>query len=343
MIQFTLTCVALLHVILGFIVLRAQRRNLVNQAFAAQSFVFGGWVFAIASIQSVDTLATRHGFAFAFASLIPIAFLLFSSCYPTMTAWSSPFYVRALFTLGSAFMALSLVTDLIVYDVQIGPSGLSRKAGPLYPVFALYFITTWCVGLGVFVKKWCAARGLVRAQFNYLGVGVIGGFTGGICANLIFPLVTGEATYNWLGPYFSLVYVGFVAHAIIRHRLMDLRLFIHRGLTIAIATVLSALPVGLLLVVLWPRLLTSLDSSELAILLVSIGAATILIPLMRDAASELLDRYERRHVGASALSDNQPEPGGRHAGEQAHVQIAQLDVAVQTTRERLDDAVAEQA
>ena len=293
-IQLTLTVVALLHLILGFVVLRAQRRNPVNQAFAAQSFVFAGWVFGIAGLQDGVALTTRHGFAFAFASLIPVAFLLFSSCYPAIASWSSPLYVRVFFLIGMGFMFLSFGTDLIVYDVVIDHAGLSRKPGPLYLIFALYFLLTWCVGLAVFVGKWRKARGVTRAQFNYMGVGVIAGFTGGICANLIFPLVTGQATYNWLGPYFSLIYVGFVGHAIIRHRLMDLRLFIHRGLTVAVATILSALPVGLLLLVLWPKLLTALSPSELALLLVAIGAATILIPLMRDAASALLDRYVYR-------------------------------------------------
>jgi len=44
MIQFTLIGVGVLHLVLGFLVLRAHRRSLVNQAFAAQSFTFAGWV-----------------------------------------------------------------------------------------------------------------------------------------------------------------------------------------------------------------------------------------------------------------------------------------------------------
>jgi len=123
---------------------------------------------------------------------------------------------------------------------------------------------------------------------------VIGGFAGGIATNLIFPLLTGKSTYSWLGPYFSLAYVALVAHAIIRHRLMNLRLFVHRGLTIGIAVVLSALPAGLLLTISWPHLLSSLDTSELVLLLLSIGIAIILIPITRDVASRLLDRYVYR-------------------------------------------------
>jgi PAS domain S-box-containing protein len=106
--------------------------------------------------------------------------------------------------------------------------------------------------------------------------------------------VTGQSSYSWVGPYFTLVYFGFIAHAIIRHRLMDLRLFIHRGLTIGLAIVLSALPVAFLFVVFWPRLLTHLKPLELTLLLVAVGIATVLIPITRDIASRLLDRYVYR-------------------------------------------------
>jgi PAS domain S-box-containing protein len=75
---------------------------------------------------------------------------------------------------------------------------------------------------------------------------------------------------------------------------MNLRLFIHRGLTVGIAVALSAVPAGLLLTISWPHLRTTLDTSELALLLIAIGFATILIPITRDVASRLLDRYVYR-------------------------------------------------
>ena len=166
-------------------------------------------------------------------------------------------------------MSLSLATDLVVYDAKVTSSGLSRKVGPLYSTFALYFITTWSVGVLIFVKKWRSSRGLARAQFHYLGAGIIGGSLGGIFTNLLVPLLTGDSRYSWIGPYFSLVYVGFIAHAIIRLRLMDLRLFVHRGLTITIMPVVllsdyagSATSCNRALAT---RLLMDLDSVELVL------------------------------------------------------------------------------
>ena len=294
MVQITQFIVAFLHVSLGFLVLRARRPSVVNRAFAAQSFVFAGWVLGIAGLQSNNNLDLWAGFSFAFAGLIPTAFLFFSHCYPLTNTWVAPFHARLAFFLSAIFVVLSLGTDLLSYEATVTATGFARKSGPLYPLFALYFIGTWLTGIWIFAKKWRSSRGLARAQFHYLGAGLLFGFVGGMSTNLVVPLTTGQSTYSWIGPYFSLVYVGFVAHAIIRHRLMDLRLFIHRGLTIGLAVILSAVPAGLLLTLFWPRLLMTLDTSELALLLTAVGIVTLLTPVTRDVASRLLDRYVYR-------------------------------------------------
>src|SRR5215510_10946269 len=132
MIELSQIGVALLDVVLGLFVLRARPRSAVNHAFAAQSLVFAGWVLGVSGFQNPGNLGLSFGFAFAFASLIPVAFLLFAHCYPSAVSWSSPLYVRIIFAVGILFMSLSLFTDLIVYDAKITATGLSRKAGPLY-------------------------------------------------------------------------------------------------------------------------------------------------------------------------------------------------------------------
>jgi hypothetical protein len=187
MIELSQIAVALLDVVLGLFVLRARPHNAANRAFAAQSLVFAGWVLGVAGFQNPRNLDLSFGFAFGFASLIPVAFLLFAHCYPSTVSWSSPLYVRVIFATGIVFMLLSLATDLIVHDAEVTSVGLSRKVGPLYPIFAAYFITTWCVGVSIFVRKWRSSRGLARAQFHYLGAGLIGGSLGWYLYQLARP------------------------------------------------------------------------------------------------------------------------------------------------------------
>jgi PAS domain S-box-containing protein len=288
--------VALITTSLALFVLQARRTSLVNQSFAAKCLLFAGWGLGLSGLHSADTVRESFALAFAFASLIPVGLLIFTYAYCHSASGRSalPLYVKGALALGALFAALSIGSDLILYDAKLTSAGLARKSGSLYRLFAAYFIGTCCVAIWILIRQWRASHGATRARYRYVAIGLLGAFGGGISTNLLMPLLTGQSTYSWIGPYFTLVYVGFVAHAIIRHRLMDLRLFIHRGLTIGLATVLSSVPVCILLAVFWPRLLTSLHPPELALLLVLVAIVTVLIPITRDVAGRLLDRYVYR-------------------------------------------------
>jgi PAS domain S-box-containing protein len=75
---------------------------------------------------------------------------------------------------------------------------------------------------------------------------------------------------------------------------MDLRLVIHRGLTLAIAILVSLLPVAIFITFAWPHLSLHLEPRELAVVLVAIVIVSLLIPVIRDGAGRILDRYVYR-------------------------------------------------
>ena len=244
--QVALLGLAAVLLALAVFVWRARPDNSINRWFAAQTVCLASWILGVGGLEGGTYLDAWGRFTFASASLIPAAFLGFARCYPTPSAWPPSRLIRTTFVLGTVVALLSLTTSLVVHDVLLTPSGLARKPGPLYPVFAAYFIVTWAAALVVFLAKWGRSRGLARAQLQYLGAGIIIAATGGIGMNLVLPLTTGLSTHSSLGPYFSFVFVALVAHAIIRHRLMDLRLFINRGLAYALAAaVLSALSIAI--------------------------------------------------------------------------------------------------
>lgn len=226
---------------LAVFVWRARPDNLVNRWFAAFTLFAASWVFGIGGLHSGAHLDEWGRFTFASASLIPSTFLAFMRVYPTQSAWPSLKAQRAILATGLLIAILSISTPLMVYDNALTPAGLSRRTGPLYPLFSLYFLATWILVVALFMSKWRRARGIARAQLQYLGAGVIISAAGASIANLFLPILTGRSTYSWIGPYFSLLLVLMVGHAIIRHRLMDLRVVINRGLASAVATTLVSL------------------------------------------------------------------------------------------------------
>src|SRR5213593_555435 len=282
---------------LAFLVWRARPSSATNRSFSVYTLFIAIWSFAIASMQSGGHLNLASRLTFAAASLIPATFLAFVYYYPTPSKWPGKAGLCLNFGVASVLVTVSLTTRLIVGDARMTAAGLTRETGPLYPLFATYFLLAWLTALVVILAKWRRARGRARVQLHYLALGAMISSAGAITTNLILPLLTGRSIYASIGPHFALVLVAMVAHAIIRHRLMDVRLVIHRSLTFALALVVSLAPVAGLLALAWPKLTDHLAPDELVALIMAVVVVSLLIPLTRDAAGRLLDRYVyRTHV-----------------------------------------------
>src|SRR2546425_9382902 len=294
MIQISLYLVSCLLLGLGILVWWARPDSATNRSFGVFTLVVAVWAFGIAFMQSSASVNFAARLPFAAASLIPSACLAFVSYYATPSKWPGKIVLYLSFGIGLIFVTISLATRLIVSDATMTAAGPTRVTGPLYLLYASYFLTTWLAALAVFITKWARARGLSRVQLHYLASGLMISTAGAITTNLILPLLTGSSTYNWIGPYFALLLLAMAAHAIIRHRLMDVRLVIHRGLTFALALMVSLIPVAGLVALAWPRLSDQLARDELAVLLVAVVVVSLLVPLTRDAAGRLLDRYVYR-------------------------------------------------
>ena len=287
-----LSLIGALVVALGVFVLRANPLSTTHLYFAAFTMSLSIWLFGIAAwcYETFAELGLRV--AFAGASLIAPTFLGLTRTFPSHLhegAWrwlAGPLFV------GGMFSILSLTTPLVAYDAAVSASGLHRRAGPLYPAFAVFFITTFAAATTIFFQRWWNARGHARAQLQYLGVAILVPGAAAITTNLILPVITGRSTYSWLGPFFTGLLVALVAHAVIRHRLMDLRLVIHKSLTLVIAVVLSILPVAaIVLVMFWPPLSYHLDPHELIPMVAAVFAVTILVTPIRREAERFLDKY----------------------------------------------------
>jgi PAS domain S-box-containing protein len=293
-VQITLCGIALLLVALAVFVLRAKRKAATHRWFSVFTLAVANWTIGIAGLQSGSHLDIWGRFTFASATLIPAASLAFINCYPVQSGWRTLLLVRIVLCGAGIISVASIATPLIVIENSFTAEGLHRRTGPLYPIFAAYFLFAWVSTLALLVIKWIRATGLARARLKHVGMAFAISGAGAIAANLAFPILTGKSTYSWIGPYFGLILTALIGHAIIRHRLMDLRLFVHRGLTLSIAMLLSLSPVAVALAYFWPTLSQHFGPDELLLLLAATVVVTLLTPPTRDIARRLLDRYVYR-------------------------------------------------
>src|SRR5688572_25031017 len=294
MLSVFLLIVAAIFLTFAGMVWRASPDRATNRRFTILAMSVSCWAIGIGGVYSGHYVDFWVRMTFASGAFITVSVLAFVMACAPQRSFLPKRLLEITFCIASIEAVAALTTNLLVYDGRLTVDGLQRTTGPLFPLFAVFVVLPWLTAFVICVAKCRVARGRARAQLLYIGAGIVLPTAGGILTNLVWPMLAPRSTYSWAGPCLCLLFAGVVGHAIIRRRLSDLRLVVHRSLTLTIAIVLSALPAAALLAFLWPRLLVQLDFLELALLLVAVGIATILIPITRDIASRLLDRYVYR-------------------------------------------------
>jgi PAS domain S-box-containing protein len=237
-----LLAVALLG--LGLFVLLQNPRAAVNRRFTLSTFIISGWIVSISAALSASEIShtiVLGRLGFAFASAIPFSLL---TMFVSFGQGGTSIYARWKTLLPAVFCAAFVFLSLspwIVAGARPGSPKANFIYGPAHPLFGAYFLLSFASALYTLWKTMRATSGLQRLQLRYLLLGILLGGAGAITTNLLVPILFGTSRYSALGPYFSLLVVSFSAHAIIRYRLMDIRVVIQKGVVYFCAIVASSL------------------------------------------------------------------------------------------------------
>ena len=229
---------SLINFLIAIYVYARDPRRLTNKVFAFLGGTIALWTLAIGHAYNPATaglLFVRSAFASASLMLLGLLTLFFvfpSSPFPRRPLYIFPAIVSLVFC-GLAF------SPLLVTEFSQGPSEVLVSYGSLYKLFGLYVAA--CLGYCILIlwSKFRTATGIARLQLRYLLLGLLLPGIAITITNLFIPLVFTTSRFGRYGPAFSLIFVGVTAHAIIRHRLMNIRLVIRRGVTYLITAAIA--------------------------------------------------------------------------------------------------------
>jgi PAS domain S-box-containing protein len=210
----------------------------VNQAFAFLGAAIGVWTLcvAFAHYPSVSNIVVVRS-TFAAASLMVWALFTLLYIFPAGSFPRNRLYYSYAAT-ALAFVALSY-TPILVQESVATPLGLVVSYGPMYRAFGIFVGTSVVVGAIVIVRKTKDARGRARAQLWYLIVGLLIPALGIGITNLLVPLLSKSSWSGQYGPALTLIFLGLTAHAIIRYRLMNMRLVVSRTVSYFLVLICS--------------------------------------------------------------------------------------------------------
>ncbi len=226
-----------------------------------------------------------------FAAPMSVVFFLLMHTFPRSTMAMRKRAVWAWAGATLITMALTL-TPYVFSSAKLNAEGPpSPVPAPGMAVFAIIGVGTIPLGIYYLIRKRQRAEGIERIQMNFLLLGVSLMFTLIISLIFIGTVILGNSLFAQYAPVFTVPFVGLTAYVIIRHRLLDVRAALFRGLslTILVGAVLGIY--GLLLVSAVPVLakLIEIDASILA------GAAALVsIPIARvvqRSLTKLTDKF----------------------------------------------------
>jgi PAS domain S-box-containing protein len=268
-----------------------------NQALAAFALTMVGWSFCVNMVYTELSLSSVIAWgrpAFAAASIIGSSFFVFCQVFPEPKCQSLSKGSWFVILMGALLAGLSL-TPWVLREVKISVTGrIQPDYGPLYPVFGAFMLGAFGHGIWTLIRKWQNARGRSRLQIQYIALGFCIALCGGTTTNLIIPALTGNSRFGAYGPYFSVFFIGFAAHAIIRHRLMDIRVVLGRSMTYGLSL---GVTVGMLYGVfasVGSKLALYFSPSSLAPLMVIVGM--VVFSPIRAAIQRFLNQYCYREV-----------------------------------------------
>jgi len=281
------------NLVLAVLVWVKNTQQRVSQYFALFSLSVASWTLSnglVAAYADTQWGIVWARAAFVSASIIPLSFFLFVSVFPVAQPRPPRRVTRVLIGAGLVACLISL-TPLIAAGTS-GVNGILKMSyGPLHPIFGVYLVSTLGYSLYLLYKKALILSGIERLQVRYIFIAVSLPLLGGTITNLLIPIALNSSRFSQYGPLFSIPMIAVIAHAIIRHRLLNTRLVIRRGVAYLLTISAAAAAFSFLLNLLSGTFVSRPQEVPLFLeVLLGLFIAIAFQPLLRNVQG-WLDRY----------------------------------------------------
>jgi signal transduction histidine kinase len=223
------------NILLGYLIYKNNRRAMVNRGyiFVIITILFWGIGMVMYRMSNADSVLLLCKILYVFATFTAPAFLLFSFIFPEgrFTSKKILFIIVPFFLLVNG---LTLFTDKIILDAVSVLGGENIiKFGRWYILYVIFFFFHFFYAYIVLFYKIRKFRGVKQAQLKYVFTGYFLAGNLAFGTNLLLPWF-GMFLFNWMGQVLTVIMVGFTTYAIIKYRLMNIRLIITRSILYAV-------------------------------------------------------------------------------------------------------------
>lgn len=221
---------SLLALVLALFVFIANPRKGVNRSLAALLLSIFLWLVTnLATNLSADP---RLALFFARMTLIgPLFFTFFFMIFTEIFQSTKKYTNKKMLIEMVPILALVPLMPTSLNIKSIGPYGAETVVGPLYtPATILAVIYMIRAVVKLYLKYSKAPTAAARMQVKYIFIGILGAFIPSLITNAILPVFVESDSFLY-GPNSVIILAVFMTIAIVKHRLLDIRLIVARSIT----------------------------------------------------------------------------------------------------------------
>lgn len=245
---FILTIASVLNLSLGTLVYIKNPASITNRYFFMMTGSFVLWSLAnYLSVQPVwfaQIIWVR--LVIMFAVLLCLSIFLLFQAFPSFQN-SQGASVRQSAILSAVIMMCLTLTPWVFARLDSVEGVAQPVPGPLIILFGLEIVGLLGGATYTIVRKYRRASGRARLQLRSIFVGI--GTTIGliVLTNFVFVIALKNTNFIKFGPAYTLIFSATLAHAIVRHKLFDIRAAVARGIGYLSALATLGLLYGVLL------------------------------------------------------------------------------------------------
>ncbi|OGB70764.1 hypothetical protein A2Y26_02710 [candidate division CPR2 bacterium GWD2_39_7] len=244
MISYALLIIAVsLNLFLGLLVFSRNSKKPSNLIFFLLTLALSIWslvIFFESETLNVALVSYLVRTDFAFGLITSFTFFSFCLVFQSESKIKNTLWIVSL--IASIVFSGLAYSSYIIESVHFSKDmGIDFQEGPLFIIYSVMLIALSLVGITILIKKLSSSRGVARSQLLYITMGLSLSATIAISTNLIIPrLLIVNETVNRLGIYGFVFMIGGIAYAIVKHRLMDIRMVVAKSLAYTLLVIILA-------------------------------------------------------------------------------------------------------
>ncbi|OGE64626.1 hypothetical protein A3J13_01565 [Candidatus Daviesbacteria bacterium RIFCSPLOWO2_02_FULL_36_8] len=231
------------NVFLGLLTYFKNPRSATNILFALLSTILGAWAVSnYFSLHAADLPSTLAWIRIVLSIVTPMWTVLFLLVlvFPgdELKVNKVLFGFLILYTILTSGVALSPYMFTSITGTLANPQPVPGPGIALHAVLAIGSLIACSF---VLIRRFRKAQGRLRSQLKFFLFGIVISFSLLILTNFVLVNVFQNTSLVVFGPFFTLILVGSISYAIVRHRFLDIRLIVAR--TVAYVSLLTILAV----------------------------------------------------------------------------------------------------